>query len=213
MKLLAVTELALPGVKVIRLGRYRDERGYFTELWRRAALRERPELSFLREVEFLQANESFSRPGTVRGLHFQWDPPLGKLVRTVAGRMLDLVLDIRKGSPTFGRALAYAMPADPEADHQEWIWVPPGFAHGNCFAVPTQIEYLCSGAYNPQCEAGISPFAADVDWSLCDPELKAELDGFGAELALMSEKDRRGFTLAQWASDPRSQHFVWRRGS
>jgi dTDP-4-dehydrorhamnose 3,5-epimerase len=209
MKVLAVIDLALDGVKVIRLGRYRDERGYFTELWRRAALDERPELAFLRGVDFLQANESYSRPGTVRGLHFQWEPRLGKLVRTVAGRMLDLVLDIRKGSPTFGRALAYEMPADPEGEHQDWIWVPPGFAHGNCFAAPTQIEYLCSGAYNPRCEAGISPFAPDIDWSLCDPALKAELDGYSDGSALMSDKDRRGFTLRQWASDERSAHFAW----
>jgi dTDP-4-dehydrorhamnose 3,5-epimerase len=211
LKLLAVHDLALPGVKVIRLGRYRDERGYFTELWRRSAFSERPELAFLAQLEFLQANESFSHPGTVRGLHFQWEPPLGKLVRTVAGRMLDLVLDIRKGSPTFGRAIAYAMPADPEGEHQDWIWVPPGCAHGNCFATPTQIEYLCTGAYNPRCEAGISPFAPDIDWSLCDPELKGELDGFADGGALMSDKDRRGFTLAEWARDERSEHFVWGR--
>lgn len=210
MKLLAVLDLALDGVKVIRLGRYRDERGYFTELWRRAAFLERPELAFLKQVEFVQANESFSRPGTVRGLHFQWDPPLGKLVRTVAGRMLDLVLDIRLGSPTFGRALAYDMPADPEGEHQDWIWVPPGFAHGNCFSVPTQIEYLCSGVYNPRCEAGISPFARDVDWSLCERGLKAELDAIGAASARMSAKDRDGFTLAQWADDERSRHFLYR---
>lgn len=209
MNLLGVRDLALQGVKVIRLGRYRDERGYFTELWRRSALRERPELDFLGAVEFLQANESFSRPGTVRGLHFQWEPRLGKLVRTVAGRMVDLVLDIRKGSPTFGRAIAYDMPADPEAEHQDWIWVPPGFAHGNCFATPTQIEYLCTGAYNPRCEAGIAPFAPDIDWSLCAPELKAELDGFAGDSALMSAKDRRGFTLKQWAQDERSDHFRW----
>ena len=97
---------------------------------------------------------------------------MGKLVRTLSGRMVDMILDIRKGSTTFGKIIAYDMPSEHEADYNEWIWVPPGFAHGNFFTEDSTIEYFCSGEYSPGCEAGISPLAADIDWSLCEGSLK-----------------------------------------
>ncbi len=134
---------------------------------------------------------------------------MGKLVRTLAGHMVDLVLDIRKGSPTFGKAIAYDMPADPEAEYSEWIWVPPGFAHGNYYLAPTQIEYFCSGEYNPRCEAGISPLAHDIDWSLCDPQLKAGLDRIAAAAPLMTDKDRHGYSVESWCANPDSGNFVY----
>ena len=81
----------------------------------------------MKGVNFVQFNESFSRPNVVRGLHFQWNPFMGKLVRTVQGRMVDLFLDIRKGSPSYGKAAAYDMPSTPDKDYAEWIWIPPGF--------------------------------------------------------------------------------------
>jgi dTDP-4-dehydrorhamnose 3,5-epimerase-like enzyme len=89
--------------------------------------------------------------------------------------------------------------------------VPPGFAHGNLFPQPTQIEYFCTGPYSPGCEAGISPLAADLDWSLCDPQCKALLDRMAAGPLLMSDKDRQGLSLAQWSADPRSEHFIYGR--
>jgi dTDP-4-dehydrorhamnose 3,5-epimerase len=211
LKLLDVMDLALDGVKAIRFGRFRDERGYFTETWRRSDFQQRPELAFLRGIEFGQANESLSRAGTVRGLHLQWNPYMGKLVRTVSGRMVDLVVDLRKGSPGYGKAIAYDMPYDPEADHSDWIWVPPGFAHGNYFTIESRIEYLCTGEYSPGCEAGLSPLADDLDWSPCDPRLKAELDSIVAAGPLMSAKDRDGPSLAQWSADARSEHFLFGR--
>jgi len=118
------------------------------------------------------------------------------------------VLDIRQGSPTFGKAILYDMPANPEAEHDEWIWVPPGFAHGNCFAQDTVIEYLCSGEYSQGCEAGISPFAPDIDWSLCDAGLKQSFDRVAASAPLVTDKDRNGFTLAAWVKDERANHFT-----
>lgn len=208
MKLLEVKELPLAGARVIRFGRFRDERGYFSEVWRKSDLDGLPELSFLRGVEFGQANESLSRPGTIRGLHLQWNPYMGKLVRTLSGRMVDLVLDLRRGSPTYGHAVAYDMPYDPDAAFSEWIWVPPGFAHGNYFTELTRIEYLCSGEYSPGCEACVSPLAQDIDWALCDPRLAAELDALAGGQPLMSAKDRDGLSLAQWTADERSGHFV-----
>lgn len=206
MKILEVRALDIPDVKVIRFGRYLDQRGYFSEHFRKSEL---AALDFLEGVDFLQCNESYSRPGAVRGLHFQWSPYMGKLVRTLIGRMVDMVLDIRKGSPSFGKAIAYDMPARPEADFDEWIWVPPGFAHGNYFDRESRIEYFCSGEYNPRCEAGVSPLAADIDWSLCDPALKQGLDRIVSGTPLLSEKDRNGHTLASWLKNPDSDRFVF----
>jgi dTDP-4-dehydrorhamnose 3,5-epimerase len=122
MKIISVSDLPLPGVKVIRFARFLDQRGYFTEPFRRSDFDSRPGLGDLSGATFVQANESHSRPNVVRGLHFQWDPFMGKLVRTLAGHMVDVVLDLRKGSPTLGNAVMHDMPADTQADWGEWIW-------------------------------------------------------------------------------------------
>lgn len=209
MKILDVKDLKLAGIKAIRYGRFPDERGFFAEHFRESDFRSNPQLSFMREVEFLQCNESHSKPGTVRGLHFQWNPCMGKLVRTLRGRMVDMVLDIRKGSPTYGKVIGYDMPDDPNADFGEWIWVPPGFAHGNFFTVESHIEYFCSGEYNPECEAGISPLALDIDWSLFDAGLKKEFEAIVSVNPLMSEKDRNGQSLSSWTANPDSSQFLW----
>jgi dTDP-4-dehydrorhamnose 3,5-epimerase len=207
LKIVDVTSLAFPEVKVIRVGRFADQRGYFMETFRRSDLQSGPDTRFLRGIEFVQANEAYSRSGTIRGLHFQWDPYVGKLIRTLAGHMIDLVLDIRKESPTFGKIIAYDMPAKGQGDDDQWIWVPPGFAHGNFFPVDSKVEYLCSGEYNPQGEAGISPLAADIDWSLCDPNLAEQFRKIASAKPLMSDKDRAAFTVRGWQEDPRSSHF------
>lgn len=209
MKILDVRTLAIPEIQVIRFGRFRDHRGYFTELFRKSDFLNR--LPFMEHAEFGQCNESCSKPGTVRGLHFQWNPYMGKLVRTLSGRMVDMVLDIRKGSPHFGKIVACDMPSDPNADFAEWIWVPPGFAHGNFFTEPTVIEYFCTGEYNPACEAGISPLAPDIDWSRCERELKKAFDTIVAGTPLITDKDRDGYSLAKWLENPNSENFVYRR--
>jgi dTDP-4-dehydrorhamnose 3,5-epimerase-like enzyme len=106
--------------------------------------------------------------------------------------------------------IAWDMPADPLADFQEWIWVPPGFAHGNFFPEDSVIEYLCSGEYSPGCEAGISPLAQDIDWSVCEPRLKQLFDRI-APTALITPKDRDGLGVAAWEQDARSGNFVYGR--
>jgi dTDP-4-dehydrorhamnose 3,5-epimerase len=209
MKFLDVKELKIADIKVIRYGRFVDDRGYFAEHFRRSDFRSHPRLDFISDVEFLQCNESCSKPGTIRGLHFQWNPYMGKLVRTLRGRMVDLVLDIRKGSPTFGKIISYDMPADPNKDFGEWIWVPPGFAHGNFFTEETHIEYFCSGEYSPKCESGISPLAADIDWSLCDSELRKEFNLIASANPLMTEKDRNGHSVSSWTDSSDSEQFLW----
>ena len=134
---------------------------------------------------------------------------MGKLVRTVRGRMVDIVLDIRKGSPYFGKGLFYDMPAHFDDDYNEWIWVPPGFAHGNFFTEDTQIEYLCTGEYSQGCEAGISPLAEEIDWSLSDMKLKTEFENIISNTTLITDKDRNGFSLEAWIKDPRSENFMY----
>jgi dTDP-4-dehydrorhamnose 3,5-epimerase len=166
-------------------------------------------MKFMAAAEFVQCNESYSRKGTIRGLHFQWNPYMGKLVRTLAGRMVDMVLDIRKGSATFGRIVLCDMPADPTKDYSDWIWVPPGFAHGNYFPEDTLIEYFCSGEYSAGCEAGISPLAKDIDWGLCDPALKRSFDQIGRSTKLITDKDKNGFDVRSWQADERSGNFVY----
>jgi len=209
MKIVEVKILSIEAVKIIRFARFCDHRGYFTEQYRKSDFEEHTAVDFMQGIEFVQANESFSKKGTVRGLHFQWNPYMGKLVRTLSGGMVDMVLDIRKGSPTFGKIICYDMPAMPDRDHSEWIWVPPGFAHGNFFTENTMIEYFCTGEYSPGCEAGISPLAPDIDWSLCDPKLKKMFGQIAPYTNLITDKDRNGFSVSDWESDERSENFIY----
>jgi dTDP-4-dehydrorhamnose 3,5-epimerase len=209
MKILDVLDLKLSGVKTIRYGRFADHRGFFAEHFRKSDFMANSQLNFLNDVEFFQCNESYSKPGTIRGLHFQWNPFMGKLIRTLRGRMIDLALDIRKSSPTFGKIIGHDMPAGPNEEYGEWIWLPPGFAHGNYFTEETHIEYFCSGEWSPSCETGISPFAEDIDWSLCEPGLKSIFDAIAASRPLMTEKDRNGHSLASWISNPDSDRFIF----
>jgi len=208
MKIANITGLSMPDIKVIQFARFADHRGYFTETFRKSDYQNHPDMSFLKDINFVQCNESFSRKGTIRGLHFQWNPYMGKMVRTIYGHMIDLVLDIRKGSPSYGKIIAYDMPADANNKFNEWIWVPPGFAHGNLFLKDTVIEYFCSGEYSQGCEAGISPLAEDIDWTLCDANLREIFLSVSATTELMTDKDRDGFSLKQWGENPDSEQFI-----
>ena len=209
MKIIEVKALDIPEVKVIRYARFCDHRGYFTEHYRKSDFHNPETMEFMKDVEFVQCNESYSMKGTVRGLHFQWNPVMGKLVRTLRGRMIDMVLDIRKGSPSFGSIILYDMPADHKRDFGEWIWVPPGFAHGNIFTEDSMIEYFCSGQYSPGCEAGISPLSEDINWALCDLELKKIFDNTAPLTKLITEKDKNGLTIAEWSNREESDNFIY----
>ena len=166
MKILDVRSLAIPEIKVIRFARFRDARGYFTEAFRKGDFQTHPALEFLRGVEFVQLNESQSMADVVRGLHFQWSPPQGKLIRPVVGSMVDMALDIRQGSACHGKLVAYEIAGQPQSAEGEWIWVPPGFAHGFIALEPTVVEYFCTAPWSPGREAGIHPFDKRLDWSL-----------------------------------------------
>lgn len=207
MKILKVKNLSLDGVKVIRFGRYPDNRGYFSETFKQSDISKTAELEFLKPYNFVQTNESFSKAGVAKGLHFQWDPPLGKLLRTISGHMVDMILDIRKNSPTLGKIILYDLPADPSQDYNEWIWLPPGMAHGSFFTADSLNEYFFTADYNPKAEAGISPLAKDLDWSLCEPALKQQFDALKQGEILLSPKDRAGMSFNDWQQDERSKNF------
>lgn len=142
--------------------------------------------------DFPQALQSKSKRGVVRGMHFQWDPPQGKLVRCAAGRILDVVVDVRHGSPTLGDHAAVEL----SGDNHLLLWIPAGFAHGfMALEDDTIVFYHCTAEWSPHAEGGIlwnDPKLA-IDW----PDLTP----------LLSRKDRECQTLAQWLSDPRSQAF------
>jgi dTDP-4-dehydrorhamnose 3,5-epimerase-like enzyme len=101
------------------------------------------------------------------------------------------------------------MPARVESDFSEWIWVPPGFAHGNFFTEESMIEYFCSGEYSPGCEGGVSPLSTDLDWSLCEPGLKMEFDNLIATTLVISDKDKNALSLQAWLADERANNFLY----
>ena len=160
--------------EVIEIGpdRYEDERGFFSETYSRRALAEAGI-----EDEFVQDNHSLSvAQGTLRGLHFQAPPAAqAKLVRVVHGVILDVAVDIRVGSPSFGQHVCCELSA------REWnqIYIPQGFAHGFCTLEPdTEVTYKASDYYAPELDRGLlwNDPALGIDWPISDP--------------LLSEKDR-----------------------
>lgn len=172
--------LSIPEVRMIRPHRYGDDRGFFSETYNARALAD-----FGIDIAFVQDNHSLSaQRGTVRGLHFQ-PPPHDqyKLLRVARGSVLDVAVDIRAGSPTYGRHVAAVVSA------LEWnqILVPPGFAHGFMTLEPsTEVMYKVSGYYAPEHDLGLlwNDPVLGIDWPL--PE----------EAAVLSEKDKRQPRLA-----------------
>ena len=208
MQILKIKELAIPEIKVVKFKRFTDHRGYFTETFRRS--------DFFKEVfkkklapEFVQANESWSRSSTFRGLHMQWNPHMGKLVRCVVGHLIDYVLDIRLESPTFGKIIGYDMPVSINNDYSEWIWVPPGFAHGTLLIEDSLIEYFCTGEYSQNHEAGISPLDNDLDWSLCNNDLTMKFKAAVWNSSFLTDKDRENPSLAAWKKGPNAKEFTY----
>ena len=205
MKILDVKELKIPEIKVIKFQRFTDHRGYFTEIMRYPDIFPVMPNGF---NDFVQMNETWSKAGTFRGLHFQWNPYMGKLVRCITGYLIDFALDIRLNSPTFGKIISYNMPDNKKEDYSEWIWVPPGFAHGTLLLENSIIEYFCDGQYNENCEAGITVFDEDIDWSSSDHHSTAE---YHPELSIahITDKDKNAFTLRQWQKNPNAKEFIY----
>jgi dTDP-4-dehydrorhamnose 3,5-epimerase len=204
MKINSIFEAEIAGVKLIQFERFLDKRGYFSETFRDSDFLEKNLGIFPNGI--LQTNESYSRRNVLRGLHFQWNQPMGKLVRTITGHMVDLILDLRIGSPTHGKIMAFNMPIAPHDATSNWIWVPEGCAHGNFFLEDSYIEYYCSASYNGNCESGVSPFATDIDWSICDSKLK-NLFFDMKDSFITTSKDLNGHSIESWMSSSDAENF------
>lgn len=209
MKIIEVKTLSFPEIKIIRFARFKDRRGFFSEVYNKNDFDDHPDLGFMKDVSFIQANISYSKRKTIRGLHSQWNPYMSKLVRVSDGAMIDLILDIRKGSPNFGKIIVYDLSTEVDRDYNEWVWVPSGFAHGSVYLKDAFIEYFCDNIWNPKTEVSISPLASDIDWSLCDPRLKAEFHRVISQGPLMSEKDRKGYSIDDWKNSADSENFIY----
>jgi dTDP-4-dehydrorhamnose 3,5-epimerase len=169
-----LTPLDLPDVLLITPKRHGDARGWFSETWSRRAF----EAAGL-DLEFVQDNQAFNaKAGTVRGLHFQTAPhPQAKLMRVLAGAIFDVAVDVRPGSPTFGKWAGAKL----TAEGGEQLLIPRGFAHGYCTLEDnTMLAYKVDGLYAPQCEGGVA-------WN--DPDLAID---WGMDLtgAITSDKDK-----------------------
>lgn len=210
MKILEVKKLDIPGCKVIKYQRFADERGFFAETYRKQDFDTHPETDDLKDIHFTQMNESYSKAGTIRGLHFQWNPFMAKLIRCVNGRMIDLLLDIRKNSPTYGKIIAYDSVNSYEHNTGEWVYAPVGIAHGVFLPENTMIEYYCTGHWNPKCEAGISPLAKDIDWSICDKNIYNLLEETKSSGKLIiKDKDENGHSLKSWSKLEESKMYIF----
>ncbi len=183
----------LKDVKVLsHPGVFADERGFFLEVFRAdqyAALG--------LPTNFVQDNHSRSRKGVLRGLHFQWEPPMGKLMRVTLGTAFLVAVDIRKGSPNLGRWFGMEV----SAENKRQIWAPAGFARGfYVLSDYAEIQYKCTGIYNHRCEAGIrwDDPAIGIQWPLLP----------GAEVVI-SEKDSKAPSLSEWLKSPLSDNFPY----
>lgn len=163
-----IIETALSGCKVIEPAVFGDERGFFFETWNKARFSELGLTS-----AFVQSNVSASAKGVLRGLHYQWPHPQGKLVTVLEGEVYDVAVDIRRGSPSFGRWEAVIL----SAENKRQFWIPEGFAHG--FAVLSDralFSYLCTDVYMKEHDSSLRWNDSDigVDWPLGLPLLSAK---------------------------------------
>jgi len=166
---------------------FRDARGFFMETFREDQFK-----ALGLPHKFVQDNHSRSTKGVLRGLHFQWDPPMGKLMRVTLGSAFLVAVDIRKGSPTFGKWAGVVA----SEENRRQVWAPAGFARGFCVVSDVaEIQYKCTGIYNNKGESGIlwSDPAIGIEWPLTDVQL--------------SDKDKKAQTLAQWLASPLSDNF------
>ena len=171
-----VLQTDLPGCLILEPRVFGDERGFFYEGWNRARFAEHGI-----DAQFVQSNVSQSARGVLRGLHYQWPNPQGKLVSVLEGEVYDVAVDVRRGSPNFGRWTAAML----TADNKRHFWIPEGFAHG--FAVVSEratFTYLCTALYDAAADTSVrwNDAALGIDWPVAKP--------------LLSGKDERAPLLA-----------------
>src|SRR5580692_10888612 len=168
---------------------FQDSRGFFMETFREDQFK-----ALGLPTHFVQDNHSRSTKGVLRGLHFQWDPPMGKLMRVTMGSAFLVAVDIRKGSPTLGEWVG----VEASVENRRQVWAPAGFARGFCvLSDVAEIQYKCTGIYSNKGESGIR-------WD--DPEIGIE---WPLRDVSLSEKDRNAQTLAEWSSRTESANFSY----
>ncbi len=190
MKISIINE-ALNGLLVLQPEAFEDERGFFIETYRKDQF---AEVGI--HDEFVQDNHSRSSKGVLRGLHFQWEPPMGKVMRVTQGEAFLVAVDIRKGSPTLGQWHGEIV----SAANKKMVWAPAGFARGFCTLSDfAEIQYKCSGLYSNKEESGIlwNDPAIGIVWPIDNPQL--------------SEKDKVAQTLEEWLVTENSNNFHYAR--
>ena len=174
-----IRKTALPGVLVLTPRRFGDDRGFFSESWNRRTLED----AGVSLPEFVQDNHSLSHSaGTVRGLHYQSPPHAqGKLVRCGRGRLFDVAVDARRGSPTYGQWVGEEL----SFENGRQLWIPAGFLHGFVTREPdTEIVYKCTDHYDPACDGAVLWNSLGIDWGADDP--------------ILSEKDTKAVPFLQF---------------
>ncbi|HCS22074.1 MAG TPA: dTDP-4-dehydrorhamnose 3,5-epimerase [Bacteroidetes bacterium] len=178
----------LNGLMVFQPEVFEDERGFFAEVYRKDQF-----TAYGIKEEFVQDNHSRSSKGVLRGLHFQWEPPMGKLMRVTFGEAFLVAVDIRKNSPTLGQWYGERV----SAANKKMVYAPAGFARGFCvLSDAAEIQYKCTGHYNNAAESGIlwNDPEIGIEWPVTDPTL--------------SGKDMQAQTLSAWLDKPESNHFM-----
>jgi dTDP-4-dehydrorhamnose 3,5-epimerase len=172
-------QTSIPDVFIVEAPVFGDERGFFQETWNSSKFD-----ALGLPSEFVQDNQSRSSKGILRGLHFQIQHPQGKLVRVAHGKVLDVAVDLRKSSATFGKHVAIEL----SGENKRMLWIPPGFAHGfYVLSGPADFLYKCTDYYAPQ-------FERSLLWN--DPTLAINWQITGGDKPSLSEKDRAGKPLA-----------------
>jgi dTDP-4-dehydrorhamnose 3,5-epimerase len=178
------------GAVIVLTGKaHEDNRGYFMEAYRSDQF---GQLGL--PTAFEQDNHSYSKKGVVRGLHFQWDRPMGKVMRVTRGTAFLVAVDLRLGSPTLGKWVGI----EASAANRKQVWAPASFARGFCALTDdVEVQYKCTAVYNSNAEAAIRWNDTDlaIDWPIRD--------------VIVSEKDQRGLTLKEWLDSPNAQHFKY----
>lgn len=190
---ISVRRTSIPEVLIVEPEVFEDERGFFMEAYREDLFAEHAELGL--PSRFVQLNHSRSVRGVTRGLHFQWDPPMGKLMRVTRGEAFLVAVDIRPGSPTLGQ---HEHLIASEHDRLQ-LWAPASFARGfSALSELVEVEYLTTGTYDPSTESGIrwDDPQIGIDWPTREP--------------ILSHKDAEAQSLADWLARPEADVFRYR---
>jgi dTDP-4-dehydrorhamnose 3,5-epimerase len=186
---LEIESVHMGAVAVLKSEFFHDDRGFFVEEFRADQFKE---LGL--PYKFVQENHSGSVKNVLRGLHFQWNPPMAKLMRVLRGTAFLIAVDIRKKSPTLGQWYGIEL----SSKERKQLYAPAGFARGFCVLSDyAEIQYLCSGIYNSKGESGIrwNDPEIDIKWPVKDP--------------ILSSKDENAQTLTDWLNTENSDHFTF----